>query len=236
MRVKIKRYAGDENLRLLLGEAGCDRPLSLLKAAMLGAQASTESVPMDSVFMEIFSGKGALKPGRDLVDQMESLWYLLYGVNRMPDELMEPAVPAGSTREEFASLVEAHVAAGDLFLKLFHLGDMKTLAADEKFNNILRIYNGNLELLRSLGSSMRNSWKDEDFSGGESFLRKLESFIRVLWDTMTVLKESSKKHSIRKAKNRNIIRSIEDQVGRAIERNEPCPCGSGKKYKACCGR
>jgi hypothetical protein len=25
-------------------------------------------------------------------------------------------------------------------------------------------------------------------------------------------------------------------VGRKIGRNEPCPCGSGKKYKKCCGR
>jgi len=23
--------------------------------------------------------------------------------------------------------------------------------------------------------------------------------------------------------------------GRKVGRNEPCPCGSGKKYKACCG-
>jgi uncharacterized protein YecA (UPF0149 family) len=24
--------------------------------------------------------------------------------------------------------------------------------------------------------------------------------------------------------------------GKKIGRNEPCPCGSGKKYKQCCGR
>jgi uncharacterized protein YecA (UPF0149 family) len=24
--------------------------------------------------------------------------------------------------------------------------------------------------------------------------------------------------------------------GKKIGRNEPCPCGSGKKYKKCCGR
>ena len=24
--------------------------------------------------------------------------------------------------------------------------------------------------------------------------------------------------------------------GRKVGRNEPCPCGSGKKYKHCCGR
>lgn len=25
------------------------------------------------------------------------------------------------------------------------------------------------------------------------------------------------------------------KTGPAIGRNEPCPCGSGKKYKKCCG-
>lgn len=29
---------------------------------------------------------------------------------------------------------------------------------------------------------------------------------------------------------------IQKQLGRKIGRNEPCPCGSGKKYKKCCGR
>jgi preprotein translocase subunit SecA len=24
--------------------------------------------------------------------------------------------------------------------------------------------------------------------------------------------------------------------GKKIGRNDPCPCGSGKKYKHCCGR
>jgi preprotein translocase subunit SecA len=25
-------------------------------------------------------------------------------------------------------------------------------------------------------------------------------------------------------------------VGNKVGRNDPCPCGSGKKYKKCCGR
>ena len=25
-------------------------------------------------------------------------------------------------------------------------------------------------------------------------------------------------------------------VGKKVGRNDPCPCGSGKKYKQCCGR
>jgi len=25
-------------------------------------------------------------------------------------------------------------------------------------------------------------------------------------------------------------------VGKKVGRNDPCPCGSGKKYKRCCGK
>ncbi len=32
-------------------------------------------------------------------------------------------------------------------------------------------------------------------------------------------------------KNRRTIKREEEKVGR----NDPCPCGSGKKYKKCCG-
>jgi preprotein translocase subunit SecA len=31
-------------------------------------------------------------------------------------------------------------------------------------------------------------------------------------------------------------RKEEVAVGNKVGRNDPCPCGSGKKYKKCCGR
>ena len=34
----------------------------------------------------------------------------------------------------------------------------------------------------------------------------------------------------------HIITTTVKRDGRKIGRNEPCPCGSGKKYKQCCGR
>ena len=39
--------------------------------------------------------------------------------------------------------------------------------------------------------------------------------------------------------NENIHLSSEEKVPlveKKIARNEPCPCGSGKKYKQCCGK
>lgn len=36
--------------------------------------------------------------------------------------------------------------------------------------------------------------------------------------------------------NGNIITTTVKREGAKIGRNDPCPCGSGKKYKKCCGR
>ncbi|MCQ2602175.1 MAG: SEC-C domain-containing protein, partial [Treponema sp.] len=34
----------------------------------------------------------------------------------------------------------------------------------------------------------------------------------------------------------NVIPTTVVREGAKIGRNDPCPCGSGKKYKKCCGR
>jgi preprotein translocase subunit SecA len=36
----------------------------------------------------------------------------------------------------------------------------------------------------------------------------------------------------KEAKKVPYVKKVSDKIGR----NDPCPCGSGKKYKQCCGR
>lgn len=49
------------------------------------------------------------------------------------------------------------------------------------------------------------------------------------WDA--IFDDEKKKALYKEAKNARTIRK-EKKIGR----NDPCPCGSGKKYKKCCGR
>ncbi len=49
------------------------------------------------------------------------------------------------------------------------------------------------------------------------------------WDA--IFDEEKKQDLYREAKRMNTI-----VKGKKIGRNDPCPCGSGKKYKYCCGR
>ncbi len=48
------------------------------------------------------------------------------------------------------------------------------------------------------------------------------------------LLESAKSHNLSASFKKNV--TTDRNSGRKIGRNEPCPCGSGKKYKKCCGR
>ena len=49
------------------------------------------------------------------------------------------------------------------------------------------------------------------------------------WDS--ILTEERRKELYKQQKTSGTIRK-----GKKIGRNDPCPCGSGKKYKHCCGR
>jgi preprotein translocase subunit SecA len=33
-----------------------------------------------------------------------------------------------------------------------------------------------------------------------------------------------------------VSKPMPEEKGQKIGRNDPCPCGSGKKYKKCCGK
>ncbi len=50
-----------------------------------------------------------------------------------------------------------------------------------------------------------------------------------MWEE--IFDEEKRKELYREAKKQNTI-----VKGKKIGRNDPCPCGSGKKYKFCCGR
>ena len=56
-----------------------------------------------------------------------------------------------------------------------------------------------------------------------------QSFITVLMNLKVVIQANNEEKEDEKKVNTK-------SLGKKIGRNEPCSCGSGKKYKACCGK
>jgi uncharacterized protein YchJ len=79
--------------------------------------------------------------------------------------------------------------------------------------------------------SMPIIWIDLDYDKDDNLLGakgKQCSYSDIPADDMDRLKELSVEY----AKSR--IESFQRQNHRKVGRNDPCPCGSGKKYKKCC--
>ena len=73
-------------------------------------------------------------------------------------------------------------------------------------------------------------YKKEAFYLFENLLNKLKlDFITILMNLTFIQTPSKNKDQLKKTK-------IDPKnINKKISRNEPCPCGSGKKYKRCCG-
>ena len=74
-------------------------------------------------------------------------------------------------------------------------------------------------------------YKKEAFDLFESLLKKLKlDFVTILMNLKIVESKNEESSKINKPKK------IDPKyIGKKMSRNEPCLCGSGKKYKRCCG-
>ena len=73
-------------------------------------------------------------------------------------------------------------------------------------------------------------YKKEAFHLFESLLNRLKLDFTTILMNLTLV-QSSTKNVDNDEKKENYKKAFDKK----ISRNEPCPCGSGKKYKRCCG-
>lgn len=102
-----------------------------------------------------------------------------------------------------------------------------------------------LGFLDGIGESLKNDGPVLDEVETESDFHLEIDFEKLYWNMLAVpaewlftlpqwegiLSEERREEIYKKFRNRNTI--VKDKK---IGRNDPCPCGSGKKYKKCCGR
>ena len=73
-------------------------------------------------------------------------------------------------------------------------------------------------------------YKKEAFTLFENLLEKLKSdYVTILFNLKIV------KEPVKEIKKNNPIKIDPKYIGKKMSRNEPCFCGSGKKFKRCCG-
>ena len=78
-----------------------------------------------------------------------------------------------------------------------------------------------------------NEYKNEAFGLFEELINNLKIDVSKIFSRMRLREkqnQTSNENSVSEKINKSAIKT------KKISRNAPCPCGSGKKYKHCCGK
>ncbi|WP_391204748.1 SEC-C metal-binding domain-containing protein [Psychrobacillus sp. L4] len=82
---------------------------------------------------------------------------------------------------------------------------------------------------------MEDFWNKEYFGGMIELEHMLYSFYKIMGRTHPDMEDWKALAFESEAHFKQTIKKLEPAVSEKIGRNDPCPCGSGKKYKKCCG-
>ncbi|HSV98248.1 MAG TPA: SEC-C metal-binding domain-containing protein [Spirochaetota bacterium] len=230
----VKKYIGDDELLGLLRKDSYPGTIDRIKACILGVQCSLHQTGPAAV-IDFIHSEACSAPSDYSASAIEGLWYHLYGSADFPKSEHIRFSSETTGRDSCISFVRRQLEAGEEFLKRLHLGGYNVRIENEKIRKVYAIFMANIELLRALENSMREKWTEEEFSDMDGFIKKLESFTSVMWSTMVTIKNMMKNEKLKLIKNKAIIVEIEERLGQPLRRNDSCPCGSGKKYKNCCG-
>lgn len=126
---------------------------------------------------------------------------------------------------------------------LFYKNDLDQ--ANEHFKTLLRLYPNDLNIIYAYLHCL----KTYDISQCKAIITRYvpltleyniesETLFQLCKDILTELDETQL------AKEYNSVKKVQNDFGKRkpvskkvkVGRNDPCPCGSGKKYKNCCGR
>ncbi len=86
-------------------------------------------------------------------------------------------------------------------------------------------------------------YKNEAFELFQSMMQSIkEDFVKYIFHVQVVQEEAARPHlravsgGNESAVTKGAAPSRPKKTGKKVGRNDPCPCGSGKKYKKCCMR
>lgn len=237
-----EKYYSDSEMVRLLKEAGAKLTLPEIYGLLYGCHAAPHMFRPSQLISTIF-GKNeeafaSMEKTEQVIGNLLFLWNALGGWKPESEPLFYPDIEYPDTTEGLMERVKDDLTIIKSFIKGLDLGE----TAKEDFSEDA------VDALKSLSEAdgflaklievfqKQGSTEDEEFKKAKDSIVGLEGVIGVcigrinlgLKDTrMRVVKEMQKAAESQK--------KAAQAKSAKVQRNELCPCGSGKKYKKCCG-
>lgn len=233
-----QQYCGDAALQGMLKKVGSPRTIHEIYGLFYGCLGATRLV-MPSEYLPIVLGEDksfeTLEEANQLLSNLMALWNTLARCTR-PGTTCDafPAVRYPKTPDGFKQRIINDRSIIDYFMKGLDLGETLEEDFSENALDALEELAGIMAGLERYEEVLETDPKAKEEPTAESlriFVNLEKSIIMgfgVIIDDLRSARESNVEAMATSAG--------EQTKSKKIGRNDPCPCGSGKKYKKCCAR
>ncbi|MBF0329458.1 MAG: SEC-C domain-containing protein [Nitrospirae bacterium] len=235
-------YCGDEVMDEQLEKSGAELSVFGLYGLFCGCLAAPNPV-MPSVLLPIIFGKKGPqfktnKEAEEIMSNIMSLFNMLAKWDSEEELLPVPDFEYDENKDGVLTRISDGLELATLFLHGLELGGMGPGKIPKKLEQSVGAI---IDVIDLLGHQMKICMEKTKFNKSEmtDAMEALDAVELIIDDNIEEIHIGLKHIRIKAAKN------IQSQFGpdysqsttssSKIQRNEPCPCGSGKKYKKCCG-
>jgi len=242
VHIPFDKYCGDVKMEEYLMKAASKLTLAEIYGLFYGCIAAPHMVKFSQYYSIIFGEEGSdfesMEEAKDIIGNLMSLWNILTGWKPGEEPFSCTDIEYPDTHVGLMQRVKNDLALVKYFIKGLDMGNtneddfsedgLQALESLGKANTLLTKYAELFEIKEAEG--------DKDLERTLSSINKLEG---VVADCIARITIGLKQARIRVAEEMRMFATTHRETYHAkstkIPRNAPCPCGSGKKYKKCCG-
>jgi uncharacterized protein YecA (UPF0149 family) len=225
----LDEYCGDDIMEEYLEMAGSELSIYGLYGLFYGCNAVPNPV-MPSEFMPLVFGKkgpqfGTEEEAQEMSGNMMALWNLIGQWDPETDDLMVPEFDYDADIEGTIYRIFDALSLAGFFLRGLELGGVT-------YEYLLRELKEDAE---SLAMTTERLYEFAELLKKEKKpdTKKIEEAVKAVGNGEFIIAECIANITIRLKEVR--LGGVRKGQGVKVGRNDPCPCGSGKKYKKCCG-
>jgi len=238
MQIPLDKYCGDKKMIGLLEKAGSKLSISEMYGLLYGCMAAPHLVMPSKIMPLLFGEEGTaletLEDAEELYGNLMGLWNVIARWKPESEPFFYPDIEYHDTLEGLKQRIQDHSSLIKFFINGLDMGDADTNNfSEDAYKAFEFLSKANAFFLHYSELLNKESFEEnKEFRKTVDLVYQLED---VIGDCIASINLGLKEARTRVVEEKHTFTTAHDDTHTKIPRNAPCPCGSGKKYKKCCG-
>lgn len=242
MKIPFDKYCGDAMMEEYLKKTGSKLSVSEIYGLLYGTLAAPNMAMPSQITSMIFGNEGGdfeyMEEVKEIMGNLMSLWNIIAGWKPESEPFFYPDIEYPDTSEGLKQRIKDNSSLIIYFIKGLDIGGtIEDDFSEDGLNALETLSKANGLLLKYAELfEMKEAEEGKEIERTSDSINHLEG---VVADCIKRINLGLKEARIRAVEEMRMSaippKKTYQSRSTKIQRNEPCPCGSGKKYKKCCG-